>query len=174
MPLKKPKNVPKIPKARSKSMEKLKDSTPMDKEPELEYVCKIYFYFDPQKKIQMYAAALETVKYFSMLNYELSLASKKNKKELDISILGLKTKQAYLVQPSPAIGEQLFEDLYGEYTINIIKKDGSINSAVIDFNVYKKEIKIIKEFLPEKINNRKFCEFKISTENFTFPKEGIL
>ena len=102
------------------------------------------------------------------MSYSITTQSKKDKKTIDISILGITPKQTYFTQPGPAKNDVFFEDLYGEYTINIIKKDGSINSAVIDFNVFKKDIKLINEFLPPKKNNRKFCAFSIDKENFTF------
>jgi hypothetical protein len=71
----------------------------------------------------------------------------------------LRPRQTYFTEVAPAKSEVFFEDLYGEHTINIIKKDGSINSAIVDFNVFKKEIKILNEFLPPKKNNRKFFVF---------------
>ncbi len=168
MPLKKPKLVPKIAKARKKTIEKLKEAVPLKKEAELEFNCNISFRFNPQKKVQQYLFALETTKLFSSMNYGITTLSKKEKKIIDISILGLTPKQTYFTQVYTALGEVFFEDLYGEYTVNIIKKDGSINGAKVDFNVFKKEIKLIEEFLPEKKNNRKFCSFSIDQKSFTF------
>jgi hypothetical protein len=168
MPLKKPKSVPKIAKPRKKTIEKFKEVVPQKKEGELEYNCNIAFRFNPQKKVQQYAFGLETMKLFSSMNYSITTLCKKDKKTIDISIQGLTPKLAYFTQAGPASSEVLFADLYGEYTVNIIKKDGSINSALIDFNVFKKEIKLVKEFLPEKKNNRKFCSFTIDPLSFTF------
>ncbi len=168
MPLKKPKSVPKIAKARKKTIDKLKEGIPVEKEWENEYNCKIAFKFNLLKKVQQYAFTLETEKLFSSMNYGITTESKKNKKVIDISILGLTPKQTYFTQVGPAVSEVLFDDLYGEFTLNIIKKDGSINSAVVDFNVFKKEIKLLQEFLPPKKNNRKFCSFVVDQENFTF------
>ena len=67
-----------------------------------------------------------------------------------------------------------FENLYGKYTINIIKQDGSINSAIVDFNIFKKSIKLINVFLPEKRNNREFIKFEIATKKFKYSNEGKL
>lgn len=168
MPLKKPKSVPKITKARKKTIDKMKETVPVKKEAEREYNCKIAFKFNPLKKVQEYAFTLETEKLFSSMNYGITTESKKDKNVIDISILGLSPKQTYFTEVSPARCEVFFEDLYGEFTVNIIKKDGSINSAVVNFNVFKKEIKLIEEFLPEKKNNRKFCSFSIDKTSFTF------
>jgi hypothetical protein len=168
MPLKKPKSVPKIAKARKKTIDKLKEGVPVKKEAELEYKCKMVFKFNPLKKVQQYAFTLETEKLFSSMNYGVTTESNKNKKVIDISILGITPKQTYFTEVGPAKSEVFFEDLYGEFTLNIIKKDGSINSAVVDLNVYKKEIKLLQEFLPPKKNNRKFCSFLVDQESFTF------
>jgi hypothetical protein len=168
MPLKNPRSVPKIVKARKKTINKLKEGVPVKKEAEIEYNCKIVFKFNPLTKVQHYAFMLETKKLFSGMNYGVSTESKKDKKVIDISILGLTPRQTYLTEAGPAKSEIYFEDVYGEYTINIIKKDGCINSAIVDFNVFKKEIKLLEEFLPPKKNNRKFCSFIVDQENFTF------
>ena len=50
MPLKKPKSVPKIAKARKKTIDKMKETVPVKKEAEREYNCKIAFKFNPLKK----------------------------------------------------------------------------------------------------------------------------
>ncbi|HAB52023.1 MAG: hypothetical protein A2315_08350 [Ignavibacteria bacterium RIFOXYB2_FULL_35_12] len=168
MPLKKPKTVPKIAKARKVTIDKLKEAVPNKRESEIEYNCKIAFKFNPVKKVQQYLFALETEKLFSSMKYGITTESKKDKKVIDISILGLTPSQAYLIEPGPAKSEVFFEDLYGEYTVNIIKKDGSINSAIVDFNLFKKDIKLLKEFLPPKKNNRKFCTFSVDQRNFAF------
>jgi len=168
MPLKKPKSIPKIAKTRKKTIDNLKETVPGKKEAELEYNCKIAFKFNPLKKVQQYSFILETEKLFSSMEYGITTESKKDKKVIDISILGLSPKQSYFTEAGPAKSEVSFEDLYGEYTVNIIKKDGSINSAVLDFNIFKKEIKLLNEFLPPKKNNRKFCAFSVNSKNFTF------
>jgi hypothetical protein len=168
MPLKKPISIPKIAKARKQTIDKLKKAVPIKKESELEYNCKIAFKFNPSKKIQQYIFNLETEKLFSSMNYGITTESKKNKKVIEISILGLSPKQTYFTEAGPAKSEIFFEDLYGEYIVNVIKKDGSINAAKIDFNVFKKEIRLVEEFLPPKKNNRKFCAFSVDRENFTF------
>lgn len=168
MPLKKPKSIPKIVNPRRKTIEKIKKATPIIKNAEIEYDCKIAFRYNPQKKVQEYAFTLKTEKLFSSMMYGITTETNKNKKVIDISILGLTPKQTYLSKPGPATAEIIFENLYGDYTLNIVKKDGSINSAVLDFNVFKKDIKLLSEFLPAKKHNRKFCAFSIDQKNFTF------
>ncbi len=168
MPLKKPKSVPEIPKTRKKTTEQLKENVPSFKKEGIEYHCRIYFSFNPSKKIQQYAVELETTRLFSVLNYQLSLTSNKTKNIIDISVLGLKSTNSYTNEPGPATGVLYFDELYGRHTINIIKQDGSINSVVLEFNVFKKSIELISESVPAKENNSRFCTFKIAEEKFTF------
>lgn len=171
MALKKPKDVPKIPKSREKTIDKLKKAIPKKKKEEIEFNCRIYFFYDSVTKKQKYRFQLETLKVFSALNYKISTQFRKEKNEIDVSILGLKAQNDYLVQAQPATAEIDFEDLFGEYTVNILKQDGSINSLILNFNIYKKEIEIVKEFLPPKKNNGKFCTFEIDKSLFTFSSE---
>lgn len=171
MALKKPKDVPKISKAREKNIDRLKKTTLAKKKSEIEFNCKIYFHCDGNKAIQKYRLEIETIKLFSFLNYKLAAQARKEKKTIDISLLGLSALNDYVAKVQPATIEIDFEDLFGEYTINIIKQDGSINSAVVNFNIFKKEIELIKEFLPEKKNNSKYCTFEIDKDSFTFSKE---
>ncbi len=173
MSLKKPKDIPKISRPREKKIDKIKDHTPHKKKSEIEFNCNIYFKTKTASDVQYYCIEVETVQYFSFLSYELSLQFKKKKNVVYISIIGLKAKNNYVNEPSPAVTELLFEDLYGKYTINILKQDGSINSAVFDINVFKKEIIILETFLPEKENNRQFCSFNVQQNKFSFINKGI-
>ena len=171
MALKKQTDIPVIPKAREKNIDKLKKVTPAKKKSEIEFNCKIYFHSDGNKGLQKYRFEIETTKMFSFLNYKITAQARKIKKTIDISLLGLTAMNDYLAKVQPAVVKLDFEDLFGEYTINILKQDGSINSALVNFNVFKKEIELVSEFLPEKKNNSKFCTFEIDKESFTYSKE---
>ena len=174
MPLKNQKSIPQIPKSRGKKISVIKDSVPEKKESGIEYICEAYFTTGISKEKQYYCICLNTVRQFSNLNYEISVNTVKQKNSIDIIILGLKTKPDYINNSGPAVCEVLFENLYGKHTINIIKQDGSINSAVIDFNVFKKKIELVEVFLPEKKNNREFVKFEISDDKFNYSTEGEL
>lgn len=173
MALKKPKEVPKLPKAREKTIDKLKKAIPKKKKEEIEFNCRIFFHYDKKTKKQKYRFQLETLKVFSALNYKISTQYRKEKNEIDISILGLTAQNDYLTKVQPATAEIDFEDLFGEYTLNIIKQDGSINSAVLNFNIFKKEISLVKEFLPPKKNNGKFCTFEVDNSLHSFSSEFV-
>lgn len=174
MSLRKPKSVPKIPKVRQKSIDKVIETTPMEKQSEIEFNCRIFFNYNKKFRKQEYVIELNTVKEFSSLNYSLTIDARKASNNIDIRILGLKADATYASKPGPASKQIVFEELYGEHTINIIKQDGSINSAAMNFNVFKKEVKLLNEFLPEKKNNRKFCTFEVADDLFTFPEKGLI
>ena len=174
MPLKNQKSIPQIPKSRGKKISVIKDSVPEKKESGIEYICEVYFTADISKEKQFYCICLNTTRQFSNLNYEISVNTIKQKNSIDIIILGLKTKLDYIKNTGSAVCEVLFENLYGKHTINIIKQDGSINSAVFDFNVFKKRIDLVEVFLPEKKNNREFVKFKIASDKFNYSTEGRL
>jgi hypothetical protein len=171
MALRKPKEVPKISKAREKTIDKLKKAIPKKKKEEIEFNCKFFFYYDKQEKKQKCRILLETIKLFTSLNYRISVQSRKIKDEIDISIFGLSARNDYLTEVKPATEAIDFEDLYGEHTVNIIKQDGSINSVKIEFNLYKRQINLIDEFIPPKKNNGKFCSFEVAESLFSFPLE---
>lgn len=168
MPLRKPGEVPHVPKTRKKSLDKVKSAVPEKKKSELEYRVYTYFKYDALKKKQFYVISLATVKEFTVMNYELSVDVFRSKNSIEISLLGLSAKVSYLVQPKGATRDLLFDDLYGQYTISVIKQDGSINSFVVEYNIYKQQITLIKETVPRKKNNTKFCSFEILEQQNTF------
>jgi len=168
MPLHKLEEMPKVSKPRKKTIARIKQSNPQKKDSLVEYVVNVSFKYDPALKKQFSVISLSTVKLFTSLSYEISADVQKGKNSIDISILGLNTRQSYYVSPNPATTELLFEDLFGKYTLNVIKQDGSINSAMFDFNIYKKEIKLSEISLPKKKNNRIFTRFEVTTESFSF------
>lgn len=171
MALRKPNEIPKLSKAREKTIDKLKKAIPKKKKEEIEFVCKFFFFYDKAEKKQKCRILIETVKLFTTLNYKISLQYRKIKNEIDISIFGLAARNDYLTEVKPAYEVVDFDDLYGEHIINIIKQDGSINSVRIEFNLYKKQINLIEEFIPPKKNNGKFCNFEVAESMFSFPQE---
>jgi len=170
MPLKKPNEIPKIPKTRRKSISALKKAIPLKKKTEIEFEVRFFFKYDGALRKQFYVIFINTIKEFSYLNYEVAVEVARNKDVIDISLQGLNMKHSYLVEPRSAYKELLFEDLYGEYTINLIKQDGSINTAILNFNIFRKEMVLVAEKIPSKKNNSRFCTFIIEKEYFTFQK----
>lgn len=168
MPLRKPKDIPKIPKTRKKNSHAALDAIPSKKPDKDEFICKIYFKYDKKLKKQFVAFLIETVVEFTAFAYELSVDIIKEKNVINLIIMGLKAKMDSVPQIMPAQNENLFEDLFGNYTINVVKQDGAINSADININLINKSIEILKTYMPKKKNNRQFCEFIIDKENFTF------
>lgn len=171
MPLRKPKDIPKIPKTRKKKAYAALDAIPSKKPDKQEFICKIYYKYDSKIKKQFVAFLIETVVEFTAFAYEVSVDVIKEKNVIYLVIMGLKAKMDSVPQIMPAQSENLFEDLFGDYTINVVKQDGAINSAEININTINKSIKLVKAFLPKKKNNRHFCEFMIDEDKFTFPEK---
>lgn len=168
MPLKKPKDLPKIPKSRQKKAENALAAIPEKKEDKLEYKCKAYYDFDSTTKTQYSVFAIETVAEFTSFAYEVSLEVLKDKREIVIVLMGLKALTNMAPKVQPARTEIPFEDFVGEYTVKVVKQDGAINAADFNFNIFKKEIKLLKEYKPQKKNNRIFCKFEVNKEAFRF------
>jgi len=168
MPLRRQEGVPKIPKTRKKTIDKMKSTTPVKTEDVVEYRAMVYYHYDKVQKRQFYVLTITTVKEFVYLNYEISVDVRKVRDVIDVSLLGLNTRQSYYVQPGPARVDLYFEDLYGKHSFNVIKQDGSINSFTVDFNIYKKEMLVVDESMPDKKNNRLFCTFRLAPELNTF------
>lgn len=168
MSLKRTKSRSDIPSSGKKNAKKIKEDLPSKRTNEIEYKCRVYFAFNPSKKTQNYAVELETSKLFSVLNYNISVDGRKTKNVIDINVLGLKATNNYTNEPGPALNVIYFEELYGNHTINIIKKDGSVNSAVFNFNVFKKSIEMLEEFVPPEKSNSRFCTFEVAKEKFRF------
>lgn len=168
MPLKKPKELPKIPKTRKKNAEAALAAIPQKKPDKLEYYCKAFYEFDEVLKQQFAVLSIQTIVDFTSFAYEVSVEAFKDKDTLNLVIMGLSAKTNMVPQIQPARTDIRLDDLNGELKVNVVKQDGSINSAVYNLNVFKKEINLIKQFIPEKKNNRLFCQFMVEKESFTF------
>jgi len=82
--------------------------------------------------------------------------------------MGLKAKTNIIPQVMPARTEIKLEELNGDFKINVLKKDGAINSAHFYANVFNKELVLIEKSVPKKKNNRFFCDFEITNKEFSF------
>jgi hypothetical protein len=166
--LKKPSIIPKIPKTRKKKAHVALEAIPQKKPGKLEYLCKAYYKYDEAGRKQYSAFSIETVVEFTSFSYEVSVDVIKEKNTLNFILMGLKAKMNAVPDVQPARTEILFEDLIGDYTVNVVKQDGAINAGDVHFNIFKKEILLTKEYLPKKKNNRLFCKFMVDEENFSF------
>lgn len=168
MPLKKPNKIPKIPKTRKKKTEAALAAIPAPKPDKVEYRCKAAFKYDSVEQKQLSAFIIETAVEFTSFVYEISVEVVKEKREILILLLGLKSQTNLAPRVQPARTEVFFEDLIGEYKIKIVKQDGCINEANMYFDKFNKNIKLLETYIPEKENNRRFCEFLVAVEEFEF------
>lgn len=170
MPLKRPKELPRIPRTRKKKPHAALTAIPAKKADKLEYVCKAFYKYDSQLKKQFCAFAVETIVEFTSFAYEISVEVIREKNVIDFVLTGLKAKTNVVPLIQPARTELLLEDLIGDYTVNVVKQDGAINTAEYHFNIFKKEIVLLKQYKPKKKNNRLFCKFEVAEEEFSFPE----
>ena len=170
MSLRKPQDIPKIPKTRKKKPHAALEAIPTKKPDKLEYICKAFYKYDLTIKKQYCVFAIETVVEFTNFAYEVSVEVIKEKNVIDLVLMGLRAKPNVVPQIQPARKELLFEDLIGDYTVNVVKQDGAINTGEYHFNIFKKEILLMKQYKPKKKNNRLFCNFEVAEDNFTFPE----
>jgi hypothetical protein len=171
LPLRKPKDIPKIPKTRKKKPHAALLAVPLKKPDKLEYVCKAFYKFDQSVKKEFCVFAVETVAEFTSFSYEVSVELLKDKNVIDLILMGLRAKTNVVPLVQPARSELLFEDLVGDFTVNIVKQDGAVNTGEFHLNIFKKEILLVKQYKPKKKNNRLFCRFEVAENEFTFPEE---
>ncbi|MBU1099695.1 MAG: hypothetical protein KKA84_04750 [Bacteroidetes bacterium] len=171
MPLKKPFDLPKIPKTRKKKAEAAIAAIPQKKPDKLEYYCKAFFTYDQALHQQFVVFRVETAVEFTSFAYEVSTEVLREKDQLFIILMGLKAETNIVPGIQTAKKDIILEELVGEFVINIVKQDGSINSGRYKLNIYNKEIELLEEFIPEKKNNRHFCDFSVDEELNEFPEE---
>lgn len=168
MPLKKPKEIPKIHKTRKKKTDSILATIPDKKPDKIEYNCMMSFQFEETEPKQYAVITIETEAEFSTFAYKVSVEVSRERNEFYIFLMGLSAEPNFTQNIGPAKTLIPFEDLVGDFTINVVKQDGAINSAEYHLNIYKREITISNDYVPEKENNRRFCNFSIDTEAFSF------
>lgn len=171
MPLKRPDNLPKIPKTRKKKAEATLAAIPQKKPDKLEYICKASFQYNQAEKKQFVVFSIETIVEFTSFAYEISVEELREKDQLYLILMGLKAQSNIVPGVQPAKKEINIDDLVGEITVNLVKQDGSMNAGIYKLNIYSKEIELIKEFLPPKKNNRHFAKFEVDEDSSIFPEE---
>ena len=171
MPLRRLKEIPKIPKTRKKKAHAALTAVPAKKPDKLEYICKAFYKYDEKVGRQYYVFAIETVVEFTSFAYEISVEVIKEKNVLNFILMGLKAKTNVVPQIQPARTEIYFEDLIGDYIVNVVKQDGAINTGEYHFNIFKKEIILTNQYKSKKKNNRFFCKFEVAEDEFTFPEK---
>jgi hypothetical protein len=160
--------IPKIPKTRQKKAKNALEAIPQKKPDKIEYVCKVFFKYDTSLKKQFYVFAIETVAEFTSFAYEVSVEAVKEKNTITFFLMGLRALTNMAPKIQPARSEVPFEDLIGDYTINLVKPDGAINQATYHFNIFLKEIKLLESVKLPKKNNRWFVRFEVAENEFTF------
>jgi hypothetical protein len=168
--LRKLKDLPKIPKTRKKKAHMALTAIPLKKPDKLEYICKAFYKYDETVRKQYCVFAIETIVEFTSFSYEVTIEVLHEKNEFNFILMGLKAKTNVVPLVQPARTELLFEDLVGDYIVNVVKQDGAINTGEYHFNIFKKEILLTKQYKSKKKNNRHFCTFTVAEDDFSFPE----
>lgn len=134
----------------------------------LEYYVRFYFEFDKVTGRQYYTIALSTFRLFSQLNYSITTKIKKQKDQITINLLGLSTNNSYYTNSYSAVSFLRLEELFGDFTVNVVKQDGTINSALVSFNIYNRTIEIRSTSSGNEGQDRIFCQFETDNSQFTF------
>lgn len=134
----------------------------------LEYYVRFYFEFDKVTGRQYYTIALSTFRLFSQLNYSITTKIKKQKDQITINLLGLSTNNSYYTNSYSAVSFLRLEELFGDFTVNVVKQDGTINSALVSFNIFNKTIEIRSTSSGNEGQDRIFCQFETDNSQFTF------
>ena len=140
MPLRNPTDIPKIPKTRKKKPHAALEAIPAKKPDKLEYYCKAFYKYDGKKNQQYLVFAIETAVEFTAFAYEISVEVIKEKNVINLVVMGLKAKMDSVPQVMPARNEILFDVLFGDHIVNVVKQDGAINTGEFHFNIYKKQM----------------------------------
>ncbi|MFA7288539.1 MAG: hypothetical protein WC055_06625 [Melioribacteraceae bacterium] len=168
MPLKKPVDFPKLVKVREKKGISVLDAIPTKKPDKKEYLVRGFFRYEPIIKKQFLVFAVETITEFTSFAYEISLETFKENGEFYIVLMGLKAKTNIIPRVMPARTEIKLEELNGDFKINVLKKDGAINSAYFYANIFNKELILKEKWVAKKKNNRFFCDFEVANKEFSF------
>jgi len=164
MPLNHQNRAPQITNLRSRRASAIVKSIPEKKPNKIEYLATLHYIKKPTSNEVKNVISIETVTEFANFVYEINVEIVTEKKDINIFVLGLQASSNSAPKVEPAHTDLEFVDLVGEYTLNIYKADGAVNSAQFRFNPFNRKIEQIRTFLPDKINNRLFCEFKLGSE----------
>lgn len=134
----------------------------------LEYLVRFYFSFDKVTGKQFYTVALSTYRLFSQLNYSITTKVKRQRDHITVNLLGLSTNNSYYTNSYSAVSFLRFEELFGDFTVNVVKQDGTVNSALVAFNIYNKSIEIRSTSSGNDGEDRIFCQFETDSSQFTF------
>ncbi len=106
------------------------------KQHEYQYTLNIFPYFDEKKKREVIRFVVQTVRIFVHFRYEILLSNSIKDNIIQLNIEGLHVPTILLPESGPAVGIIDYENLYGTYTLNVTKQNGSLNTFTlnIDYN----------------------------------------
>jgi hypothetical protein len=92
-----------------------------------EYALHIFHHNDERTGKSSVVILVRTIKEFTSFNYEILLNASMTERTIQVKILGLRTTPLIMPGIGPARGRKDFDNLGGEYTVQVSKLDGETN-----------------------------------------------
>ena len=115
---------------------------PRKKAGTLEYRLFITPQFNEREQRYATLFVLQTTKFFSSFQYEISVKEHVDGKSVHIKILGLRTPQLSLPAFGHAHFSKEYEGLRGTYVINVEGLDGAVNSFTV--KIAQKKVSLVR------------------------------
>jgi hypothetical protein len=110
---------------------------------EFEYLLTVSPSYDEIKNKYFTLIRLQTVKEFTNFKYELAVEEESEKYKIRYKLLGINTPKLLIPGGGPAVYERTYQQLTGEYKIEIVNLDGEINFFKI--KLLKNKILLLRE-----------------------------
>lgn len=108
-----------------------------------EYLLTVSQKYDEVKNKYFTLIRLQTVQEFTNFKYELTVEEESERYKIRYKLLGINTPKLLIPGGGPAVYEKTYEQLTGEYEIEVVNLDGEINLFKIKF--LKNKILLFKE-----------------------------
>lgn len=108
-----------------------------------EYLLTVFQKYDEIKNKYFTLIRLQTVKEFTNFKYELAVEEEVEKYKIRYKLLGINTPKLLIPGGGAAVFERTYEQLTGEYEIEVVNLDGETNFFKIKF--LKNKILLFKE-----------------------------
>lgn len=108
-----------------------------------EFLLTVSHKYDDIKNKYLTLIRLQTVQEFTNFKYELAVEEESERYKIRYKLLGINTPKLLIPGGGPAVYEKTYEQLTGEYEIEVVNLDGEINIFKIKF--LKNKILLLKE-----------------------------
>lgn len=125
----------------------------------IEYELKGYFEYDQESKKDVCVFEIQTFKEFSTFKYNLILDIVKTSELLKINLLGISAPTILFPFSGKASAKIKLFDVSGNYSVQIVKQDGTSNVFEFRIDTDQENVLFIKEIISEKKKVKKFIQY---------------